>query len=101
MAIQTSLLQHENNNLRGALINKKKRRKRGKLLLLEAPKEYNSSAVFWSPSKVQRAIDLQAEKDTLDEAKKLEKDKKLRLREESKREKAQLIEERKVMRQVA
>ncbi|KAF1976803.1 hypothetical protein BU23DRAFT_565482 [Bimuria novae-zelandiae CBS 107.79] len=46
IAIQKQLLQHENERLREALINEKKRRQRGKPLLLKAPQEYNSSAVF-------------------------------------------------------
>ena len=46
IAVQKTLLQHENKQLKEALINEKKRRQRGKPLLLKAPQEYNSGAVF-------------------------------------------------------
>ncbi|EDU48772.1 conserved hypothetical protein [Pyrenophora tritici-repentis Pt-1C-BFP] len=43
---------HENEQLREALSHKKKRRQRGKALLLEPPKEYHDGAVFYSPEAV-------------------------------------------------
>ncbi|KAF1355817.1 hypothetical protein EJ07DRAFT_34119, partial [Lizonia empirigonia] len=51
--IQKTLLQHENERLREALINEKKRRQRGKPLLLEAPNDHAGIRV-WSPSKEAR-----------------------------------------------
>ncbi|KAF2276621.1 uncharacterized protein EI97DRAFT_351024, partial [Westerdykella ornata] len=49
---------HENEKLCEALYYEKRRRQRGKPLLLEAPAEYHGGAVFWSPTK-QRAKELQ------------------------------------------
>ena len=46
MAVQKTLLQHENKQLKEALINEKKHQQRGKPLLLKAPQEYNGGAVF-------------------------------------------------------
>jgi hypothetical protein len=63
LSVQNNLLVHENKALKEALVNKKKRRKRGKALLLEPPKDYYGGAVFWLPSKVQAARDKQEEKD--------------------------------------
>ncbi|KAF2792069.1 hypothetical protein K505DRAFT_199252, partial [Melanomma pulvis-pyrius CBS 109.77] len=62
MAVKSQLLQHENEQLQEALINKRKRRQRGKFLLLQATEEYHGGAVFWSPTKVQDARDRQAQK---------------------------------------
>ena len=45
--------------LKEALINEKKRRKRGKALPLEAAEEYHGGAIFWSPRKVKEARDRQ------------------------------------------
>ena len=68
MAVRNTLLTHENNRLREALVNEKKKRKRGKALLLEAPAQYDGGAVFWSPQKVQEARDRQAQKDANEKA---------------------------------
>jgi hypothetical protein len=101
LTVQNKILVHENKALKEALVNKKKRRKRGKALLLEPLKDYHSRAVFWSPTKVQAAHDKQEEKDKEAKAEKAKKDKKSRLREEAKKEKAQVLEERKEIRAVA
>lgn len=58
-AVQTATLRHENERLRAAFINEKKRRQRGKPLLLERPAEDNGGAYFYSPSKVQLACNKQ------------------------------------------
>jgi hypothetical protein len=50
--IRLVLAEQENIRLKEALINKKKRRKRGKALPLEAAKEYYGGAIFLSPRKV-------------------------------------------------
>ncbi|KAF1962505.1 nucleotide-diphospho-sugar transferase [Byssothecium circinans] len=81
MAVRTTLLQHENEQLKEALVNEKKRRQRGKPLLLEAPQEYHGGVVFWSPSK-QKA--LEAER-----------------RKAAKQEKAEMLEERRRIRVAA
>jgi hypothetical protein len=46
LAVRCDLLQHKNQHLKEALINKKKRRKRSKPLLLKKPADYHSGAVF-------------------------------------------------------
>ncbi|KAF1999695.1 hypothetical protein P154DRAFT_535206 [Amniculicola lignicola CBS 123094] len=51
MSVRTVLLEHENKRLKEALVNEKKKRQRGKPLLLEAPTEYDGGAIFWSLKK--------------------------------------------------
>jgi hypothetical protein len=53
--IRLVLAKQENIRLKEALINKKKRRKQGKALPLEAAKEYHGGAIFLSLRKVQKA----------------------------------------------
>lgn len=55
IAAQNTLYRHENKRLEEAFMNKKKRRQRGKPLLLEALPETTSGAMWWSPKKVQDA----------------------------------------------
>ena len=55
ISVRNVLLEDENNRLKEALINEKKKRQRGKALLLEPTPEYNGGAQFWSPQKVQEA----------------------------------------------
>ena len=101
MSVQTSLLQHENERLREALLNEKKRRQRGKPLLLEAPKEYKGGAVFYSPSKVGAARARQAQKELEEAEKQHNKTERAKLREEEKQLKAQILEERRQARAAA
>jgi hypothetical protein len=101
IATQKQLLQHENEKLREALINEKKRRTRGKPLLLEAPQEYNGGAVFWSPTKVQEARDRQARKDADDKALQLQKSEEQKAKELQKQEKQAMLKERARLRLVA
>ena len=49
ISVRNVLLENENNRLREALVNEKKKRQRGKPLLLEAPSQYDGGAIFWSP----------------------------------------------------
>ncbi|RAQ99893.1 pogo transposable element [Stemphylium lycopersici] len=63
ISAKNQLLQHENNSLREALSNEKRRRQRGKALLLEPPADYDGGAVFWSPNKVAEARDRPEQKD--------------------------------------
>ena len=101
MAVRNTLLTHENNRLREALVNEKKKRKRGKALLLEAPAQYDGGAVFWSPQKVQEARDRQAQKDANEKALRHQKEEDQLLREAQKAEKARMLEERKRTKAVA
>jgi hypothetical protein len=55
--IRLVLAEYENVRLKEALINERKRRKRGKALPLEAEEEYYGGAVFWSLRKVNKARD--------------------------------------------
>ena len=52
VSVRNTLLERENERLKEALINEKKRRQHSKPLLLEAPSEYHGGVVFWSPKKV-------------------------------------------------
>tara|TARA_R110002003_G_scaffold699_2_gene21084 strand:- start:4978 stop:6333 length:1356 start_codon:yes stop_codon:yes gene_type:complete len=94
ISVQKQLLQHQNERLKEALINEKKRRQRGKALLLEPPKDYNGGAVFWSPSKVEAARQRQEEKDEAEATLQHQKSEAIKLREQQKLQKEQLLEER-------
>jgi hypothetical protein len=95
ISVRNTLLQHENNCLREALINEKRRRQRGKPLLLEAPPQYDGGAIFWSPNKVKSARDRQTQKEQEAKALQLQKDELIKLKEAQKAEKARMLEERK------
>lgn len=101
ISVKNTLLEHENNQLREALVNKQKRRQRGKALLLEAPPEYNGGAVFWSPQKVSDARLRQEQKDRDNQLVQDQKSVAIRLRAEQKAAKAQMLEERRLNRAVA
>jgi hypothetical protein len=101
MAVRNTLLTQENDRLREALINEKKKRKRGKALLLEDPSQYDGGAIFWSPQKVQEARDRQEQKDAEEKALQHQKEENQLGREAQKAEKARMLEERKRTRAVA
>ncbi|KAF2277233.1 uncharacterized protein EI97DRAFT_489914, partial [Westerdykella ornata] len=101
ISVKNTLLQHEVNQLREALVNEQKYRQRGKALLLEAPPEYNGGAVFWSPQKVSDAWLRQEQKDRDNQLVQYQKSMAIRLREEKKAAKAQMFEERHLNRAVA
>ena len=98
ITVRNNLLQHENLRLKEALVNKKKRRQRGKPLLLKAPKDYHGGAVFWSPTKVKDARDRQVQKDAKEKALQLQKSEETKQREARKAEKARILKERKRIR---
>ena len=98
MSIENMLLRQQNNGLKQSLINEKKRRKRGKPLLLDIPTEQDGGAIFWSPNKVQHARDQQAQKDADLSAKQQQKQAEKARKEVEKIEKAQKVEERKAIR---
>ena len=101
MAAETTLLRHENSQLKEALLNEKKRRQRSRPLLLEKPADYHGGAIWYSPSKVQQGRDLQAQKD--EEKKQKEEAKEAnRLRKEQQKHERQIqVEERQRTRQIA
>jgi hypothetical protein len=94
ISVQKSLLTHEANGLREALINERTRRKRGKALPLQAAKEYHSRAVFWSPSKVKDARDRLHQQELEEEQQRLQKAERAYNRKEQRQAKAQAIEAR-------
>ena len=98
LSLENMLLKQQNNSLKQSLINEKKRRKRGKPLLLDFPTENNGGAMFFSPTKVQRARDQQAQKDANAIAERQQKEVDKVRKEAEKAEKAQKVEERKAMR---
>ena len=56
LVVKNKLLHQENEGLREAFKNKKKRRQRGKALILLPPEDWHGGAIFYSPSKVQQAL---------------------------------------------
>ncbi|KAF2843851.1 hypothetical protein T440DRAFT_363981, partial [Plenodomus tracheiphilus IPT5] len=72
ISVQKSLLEHEVQGLREALLNERLRRKRGKALPLQEPEDYHGGAIFYSPRKQQQ----------------LQKAEKVRQREEARQVKA-------------
>lgn len=70
---KNQILQHENNNLREALANEKRRGQRGKALLLQPLKDYDGGAIFWSPNKVAEARQRQEQKDLQEQEQQLQK----------------------------
>ena len=63
LTTQIELLQFENDGLREAVINEKKKRKRGKALFEELRVENGSQATFFSPMKIKRAQELQEQRE--------------------------------------
>ncbi|KAK0840424.1 hypothetical protein LTS02_017201 [Friedmanniomyces endolithicus] len=59
LCAQVQLLTVQNEGLTNALSNEKKRRKPRKALMLQIRADDGSAATFWSPTKVQQAMDLQ------------------------------------------
>ena len=95
VSVRNTLLKRENERLKEALTNEKKRRQHSKPLQLEAPLEYYGGAVFWSPKKVQEARDRRVQKNLEQEALQLQKHEKALRREAQKLEKACLQEQKK------
>jgi hypothetical protein len=56
------LLKYKNKGLRYALVNKKTHKKKGKPLLLEREKNWHSSAVLWSPHRIDKAAEFRVRK---------------------------------------
>ena len=94
ISTQKALLEHEVKGLREALVNERKRRKRGKALLLEEPEEYHGGAVFWSPRKVKEARDRQQLKEREEEQLQQQKAEAKRQREDARQAKAEAVQAR-------
>jgi hypothetical protein len=101
LSIRSTLAEHENTRLKEALINERKRRKRGKALPLEAAEEYHGGAVFWSPRKVKDARDRLQQQELEEEQQQLQKVKRARVREEQKQAKLQAVQEKRAARAAA
>jgi hypothetical protein len=63
LTAQLNLQKTINKGLKSTLLNKKKRRKRSKNVFKELRTKDSVSATFFSPKKIQEAIDLQEQKD--------------------------------------
>jgi hypothetical protein len=98
LSIRSVLAEHENKRLKEALINEKKRRKRGKALPLEAEEEYHGRAVFWSPRKVKEARDRQLQQGLEEAELQLQKAEAARLRQERRQEKLQAAQQKRAAR---
>jgi hypothetical protein len=73
LSVRLILAKHENKRLKEALINEKKRKKRGKALPLEADEEYYGESVFWSSGEVEDARDRQNRQGLEEEQQRLQK----------------------------
>ena len=92
------LLDTENKGLKASFVNEKKRRKRGKPLLLETPAKEDGGAKFFSPNKIDQAFERRDQKVANEEAERIQKQVDKVRREAEKAKKARLIEERKAER---
>lgn len=98
LSMENMLLKMQNAGLKKSLINEKKKRKRGKPLILDVDTRKEGGAIFFSPNKVQQARDRQAVKDAQAEANRIQKKEEKALREVFKAEKAKALEMRKAIR---
>jgi hypothetical protein len=98
IAVQKQLLQHENEGLRAALNNEKRRRKRGKPLPFDQINEGGGGAVFWSPSSVQKARERLQQKEADEEQLQLQKKEAAKVRKANNQLKAKLLQERRIAR---
>ncbi|KAF2844614.1 hypothetical protein T440DRAFT_409804 [Plenodomus tracheiphilus IPT5] len=94
ISVQKTLLEHEVQGLREALINERLRRKRGKALPLQEPEDYHGGAIFYSPRKVKEARERQQQQELEEEQQRLQKAEKYRRREEARQAKAQAAQAR-------
>ena len=93
LAIQAEILRHENLGLRTALVDVKKRRKRGKPMGLFV-KDEPGQAMFFSPAKIAAVRARQDELEAQKEQEKLEKELEHQNRAAEREQKAQEIQER-------
>jgi hypothetical protein len=73
LQVKNELLHYKNKSLCDALTTKKKHKKKSNTMDLQQCKEYQSSAVFWSPRKVREAQVRKGVKQQEAEEKKLQK----------------------------
>jgi hypothetical protein len=82
LVAENALLHQENSGLKETIANEKKRRQRGKPLLLQPPENYDGGAIFWSPQKVKEARIQQEQKELMEEEAQHQKDEANRLKAE-------------------
>jgi hypothetical protein len=99
LAVQNELLHDENDGLREALDDKKKRKDRGKRLDLQREDSYHSGATFWSPHKIRQARARELEKQQQEEAEIAARANRKELQAAAKLLKEQQKEERRVERE--
>ena len=100
LVVEKDILQHQVDQLRGTIVNEKKRRKRGKnmgLFIKNEPKQ----AMFFSPSKIAAARARQEELNTQKEEKKLAKEAEKQCKVFEREQKAQEARNHKITRQEA
>ena len=97
LIIQNVLFRTQNKGLRSQLINERKRRKRGKPLLVDFPADEHGGAIFYSPKKIQQARDRMAEKEAEEETTRAAKKAIKARREAEKEEKARILDERRAI----
>lgn len=95
LSMENLLLRMQNDGLKKRLVNKKKRRQRGKPLQLDFPTQNEGGAIFYSPNKVKQARTRQAQKDADADINRRQKEADKERREVEKAEKARLLQERK------
>jgi hypothetical protein len=98
ISVQKELLEHENQGLREALTNKKRRQIKGKTLPLKQPDEWHGGAVFWSPARVQRARDALAQQEAKKQQEQHQKNAQKEIQKANQRLKAQLLQEKRARR---
>ena len=94
LSTENILLQAKCKGLENALLNEKKRRKHGKPLLIDFQSSQDGGAIFYSPSKIQQARELQTEKEEAAQIIRTQKAEEKLHKEQEKEEKRRLIEER-------
>ena len=98
LSTENMLLRMQNNGLKKHLVNEKKRRKRGKPLTLDFDAIADGGGRFYSPETVKHARDREEEKTSDIAAKRFQREVQKAQREAKKANKAQALEERKILR---
>jgi hypothetical protein len=101
LSTENMLLKMQNDGLKKRLVNEKKRRKRGKPLMLDFPTSNEGGAIFYSPNKMQQARDRQDQKAANAEAERRQKEVDKTCKKAEKAAKVRLVEERKTARTYA
>ena len=91
------MLRTQNKGLRSQLINERKRRKRGKPLLVDFPADKHGKVIFYFPKKIQQARDRMAKKETKEETTRATKKTIKARRKTEKEEKARILDKRRVI----